>query len=136
MIFVLIAGTYTPFALLAVHGPFGVAILIVVWLGALGGVLFRLVWITAPGWFAVLAYVALGWVALAAIPQLAAAIGMGGLTLLALGGLLYTLGGVIYALKRPDPAPAVFGYHELFHVLVILAAAIQYVVIAVWVVPG
>src|SRR5919108_3135910 len=91
MIFVLIAGTYTPFALLAVHGPLGVAILIVVWVGALSGVLFKLVWITAPSWFVVLAYVALGWVALAAVPQLAAAIGAGGLTLLALGGVLYTL---------------------------------------------
>ncbi|HEY2650467.1 MAG TPA: hemolysin III family protein [Solirubrobacteraceae bacterium] len=135
MIFVLIAGTYTPFALLALRGPLGVAVLIVVWLGALGGVLFKLVWINAPSRFVVLAYVALGWVAVAAVPQLASAIGLGALTLVALGGLLYTIGGVIYAAKRPDPVPTVFGYHELFHVLVIVAAILQYTVIAVWVVP-
>jgi hemolysin III len=135
MIFVLIAGTYTPFALLALHGPLALAILIVVWAGALSGVLFKLVWINAPKWLVVVVYIALGWVAMAAVPQLLAAIGVGGLTLLGLGGLLYTLGAVIYAVKRPDPVPAVFGYHEVFHLIVIVAAALQYAVIAFWVLP-
>ena len=136
MIFVLIAGTYTPFALLALRGPLAVAILVAVWAGALSGGLFKLVWINAPAWLVVTAYIALGWVAVAAIPQLFAAIGVGGLALLGLGGLLYTLGAVVYALRRPDPAPAVFGYHEVFHVFVIVAAALQYAVIAFWVVPS
>jgi hemolysin III len=70
------------------------------------------------------------------LPRVGNAIGIGGLTLLALGGVLYTLGAVVYALKRPNPAPAVFGYHEIFHILVIVAAALQYAVIAFWIVPG
>ncbi len=135
MIFVLIAGTYTPFALLALHGPLALSILIAVWAGALSGVLFQLVWINAPKWLVVVVYITLGWVAVAAVPELLAAIGVGGLTLLGLGGLLYTLGAVIYAVKRPDPVPAVFGYHEVFHLLVIVAAALQYAVIAFWVLP-
>ena len=80
-------------------------------------------------------YVVLGWVAVAALPQLAAAIGTGGLTLVALGGVLYTLGAVVYSVKRPDPVPSVFGYREIFHALVTIAAALQFAVIAFWVVP-
>jgi len=136
MIFVLIAGSYTPFALLALHGPLAVAILVVVWAGALGGVVLTLVCSSAPKWLRAMLYVTLGWVAVAALPQLAAAIGTGGLALVALGGVLYTVGAVVYSVKRPDPAPSVFGYHELFHALVITAAALQFAVIAFWVVPG
>ena len=134
MIFMLIAGTYTPLALLA-HGPLATATLVAVWAGALTGVLFKLVWIDAPTWRFAVAYIALGWVAVAAFPQLTVAIGVGGLTLFGLGGVLYTVGAVIYAVGRPDPLPAVFGYHEVFHALVIAAAALQYAVIAFWVVP-
>ena len=136
MIFMLIAGTYTPFALLALHGPLALAILVVVWTGALTGAVFNLMWSTAPKWLRAVIYISLGWVAVAAMPQLAAAIGVAGLALLALGGVLYTAGAVIYAVKRPDPLPAVFGYHEVFHALVIVAAAVQYAVIAFWVLPG
>jgi hemolysin III len=136
MIFILIAGTYTPFALLALHGALAIAILVAVWTGALTGAIFNLIWSAAPKWLLAVIYISLGWVAVAAVPQLAAAIGIAGLALLALGGLLYTVGAVIYAMKRPDPVPAVFGYHEVFHALVILAAAIQYAVIAFWVLPG
>ena len=136
MIFMLIAGTYTPFALLALHGAIALAILVAVWTGALTGAIFNLIWSTAPKWLRAVIYISLGWVAVAAMPQLSAAIGIAGLALLALGGLLYTAGAVIYAVKRPDPLPAVFGYHEVFHALVILAAAIQYAVIAFWVLPG
>ncbi len=135
MIFVLIAGTYTPFALLALHGPLALAILVVAWVGALAGIGFNVAWISSPRWLHTILYVALGWVAVAASPQLAAAIGIGGLTLVALGGVLYTVGGVIYAAKRPDPVPTVFGYHEVFHALVIVAAALQYAVIAFWITP-
>lgn len=136
MIFMLIAGTYTPFALLALHGELAAAILITVWTGALTGAIFNLLWSNAPTWLLAVVYVSLGWVAVAAVPQLAAAIGVAGLALLGVGGLLYTAGAVIYAAKRPDPSPAVFGYHEVFHALVIAAAAIQYAVIAFWVLPG
>lgn len=136
MIFMLIAGTYTPFALLALHGPLALAILVAIWTGALTGLIFNVIWNTAPRWLLAVIYISLGWVAVAAMPQLAAAIGVAGLALLALGGLLYTAGAVIYAVKRPDPLPAVFGYHEVFHALVIVAAAIQYAVIAFWVLPG
>ena len=136
MIFMLIAGTYTPFALLALHGELAAAILITVWTGALTGAIFNLLWSNAPTWLLAVVYVSLGWVAVAAVPQLAAAIGVAGLALLGVGGLLYTAGAVIYAVKRPDPSPAVFGYHEVFHALVIAAAAIQYAVIAFWVLPG
>jgi hemolysin III len=135
MIFVLIAGTYTPFALLALHGPLALAILVVVWVGALAGIAFNLVWPSSPKWLHVALYVVLGWVAVAASPQLASAIGIGGLTLLALGGVLYTLGAVVYAARRPDPVPSVFGYHEVFHALVIVAAALQFAVVAFWITP-
>ena len=136
MIFMLIAGTYTPFALLALHGALALAILAAVWTGTLTGAIFNLVCSATPKWLRAVLYISLGWVAVAAMPQLAAAIGIAGLALLALGGVLYTAGAVIYAVKRPDPVPAVFGYHEVFHALVIAAAAIQYAVIAFWVLPG
>jgi hemolysin III len=135
MIFVLIAGTYTPFALLAIEGSIGDVILIVVWAGALAGVVLKLVWIDAPKGLIAGAYVALGWVAVAAMPGLIDAIGIVATALVILGGLLYSAGALIYVLKRPDPSPTVFGYHEIFHILVILAAAIQYAVVAFWVLP-
>jgi len=136
MIFVLIAGSYTPFALLALHGRLATAILIAVWGGALAGVGFKLIWIDAPKWLVAITYVVLGWVAVAAFPQLLDRIGVVATALVAAGGVLYTLGAVVYARKRPDPSPAVFGYHEVFHLLVIVAAALQYAVIAFYVLPG
>ena len=136
MIFVLIAGSYTPFAVLVLHGPLAIAILVGVWAGALLGLVINLVWSDAPRWLHALLYVTLGWVAVAALPQLAGAIGVGGMILLGLGGVLYTLGAVVYAVKRPDPVPSVFGYHEVFHTLVIAAAALQCAVIAFWILPA
>jgi hemolysin III len=133
LIFVLLAGSYTPFAMLVLHGPLATAILVAVWTGALLGVGFNLAWSDAPTWLHAALYVLLGWVAVAALPQLAGAIGIGGLMLLGLGGVLYTLGAVTYATKRPDPVPTVFGYHEVFHTLVIAAAALQCAVIAFWI---
>jgi hemolysin III len=136
MIFVLIAGTYTPFAVLVLHGSLALAILVVVWVGALAGIGFNLVWTNSPTWLHALLYVALGWVAVAALPQLAAGLGIGALVLVALGGVLYTVGAFVYSARRPDPRPSVFGYHEVFHALVVAAAALQYAVIAVWVAPN
>jgi hemolysin III len=136
MIFCLIAGTYTPFALLVLDGDLATVILIVVWAGALAGVLMKLVWIDAPKALVAVTYVMLGWVAVAAFPTMIERLGVTASTLVAVGGLLYTLGALVYAFQRPDPAPSVFGYHEVFHALVILAAALQYAVIAFYVIPG
>ncbi|MFL5937357.1 MAG: hemolysin III family protein [Gaiellaceae bacterium] len=133
MIFVLIAGTYTPFALLAFDDGVGRALLIAVWTGAGGGVALKLLWIDAPKWLGVVVYVGLGWVAIWTFPALADALGIVPTVLVGLGGLLYTTGAVIYATRRPDPAPAVFGYHEVFHLLVVIAAALQYAVVVFWV---
>ena len=135
-IFLLIAGSYSPFAVLALDGTLADVILVVVWAGALGGIVLKLVWIDAPKWLVALIYVALGWVAVAATPELVDELGITGAGMVGLGGLLYTAGAVIYARRRPDPVPAVFGYHELFHLLVIIAAGLQYAVIAFWVLPG
>lgn len=132
-IFLLIAGTFTPFALLVLDGSLATAILIVVWAGALSGIVLNLAWIDAPRWLTAIVFVALGWVAVFAMPQLWSHLGPLPVLLLGAGGLLYTVGAVIYATKRPDPAPAVFGYHEIFHLLVIAAAAIQYSVVAFFV---
>lgn len=135
-IFLLIAGSYTPFAVLALDGVLADVILVVVWAGAAGGIVLKLVWIDAPKWLVALIYVALGWVAVAATPELVAELGLTAAGMVGLGGVLYTAGAVIYARRRPDPVPAVFGYHEVFHLLVIVAAALQYAVIAFWVLPG
>ncbi len=135
MIFVLIAGTYTPFALLVMEGTTAELILIVVWATALAGAVLNLAWWNAPKWFSALVYVATGWVAIAALPQLWERIGPVGVGMLALGGALYTAGAIVYATKRPDPSPEVFGYHEIFHLFVIAAAAIQYATIAIYALP-
>jgi hemolysin III len=135
MIFLLIAGTYTPFALLVLDGSLADAILIAVWGGALAGIVLELLWVDAPRWLTALVYVVLGWVAIAAFPELVSEIGLVAMALVAGGGVLYTLGAVVYAVKWPDPVPAVFGYHEIFHVLVIGAAALHYSVVAFYVLP-
>ncbi len=135
MIFVLIAGTYTPVALIALKGALATGILIGLWSGALGGVVFKLLWIDAPKWLFAAVYVALGLVTAAIVGELPAAIGWLGVAGLAGGGLLYLVGAVIYASGRPNPWPKVFGYHEIFHALVIAAAALHFAVIAFAVLP-
>jgi len=135
MIFVLIAGTYTPVALLALKGSLATTILVVLWAGALGGVVFKLLWIDGPKWVFAAVYVALGLVSAAVFGELPSAICWLGVAGLALGGLLYVAGAIVYASGRPNPWPKVFGYHEIFHALVIAAAALQYAVIAFAVIP-
>jgi hemolysin III len=135
MIFVLIAGTYTPVALLALNGTLSSTILIVLWAGALGGVIFKLAWIDAPKWLFAAVYVVLGLVTAAVFGELPATIGWLGAAGLAAGGLLYVVGAVIYASGRPNPWPKVFGYHEVFHALVLAAAGLHYAVIAFAVLP-
>ena len=135
MIFFLIAGTYTPFALLVLHGTLAMAILAVVWIGAVAGAIVEMVWIDHPKWASALIYLALGWVAAAAFPGLWTSMGVAGTLLVAFGGLLYTAGAVVYATQRPDPNPAIFGYHEVFHAFVIAAALIHFSVIAFFALP-
>ena len=130
MIFVFIAGTYTPIAVLALHGTISIVVLAVVWSGALAGVFLQSGWPDAPRWLSVPCYIALGWVAVFIGPQLYDAAGLPALVLIAAGGVVYTIGGVVYGLKRPNPAPAVFGFHEVFHLCTLLAAACHY--IAIW----
>ena len=130
MIFVLIAGTYTPFALLALEGAWSWSILSVVWAGALAAIGVGLAWVGAPKWLSAALGILLGWLGIVVLPQLVDAIGLLGTLLLGVGGVLYTFGAVVYARRRPDPVPAVFGYHELFHACVIAAAACQYVAVA------
>lgn len=130
MIFVLIAGTYTPLCLLAASDAWGLSLLALVWSIAGMGVVLKLVWPDAPRWLGVGLYMATGWVALVAATELADWFALVPLLLLAGGGLLYSAGGVIYALRRPDPFPSVFGYHEVFHVLVIAGSVLHYSLIA------
>jgi hemolysin III len=136
MIFFLIAGTYTPFALLVLDGPLADAILAVVWIGAIAGAIVEMVWIDHPKWVAALIYLSLGWVAVAAFPQLWSEMGVGGAMLVAAGGLLYTAGAVVYATQRPNPNPAVFGYHEVFHLFVIVAAVLHFSAVAFFALPA
>jgi hemolysin III len=133
-IFLLIAGTYTPFSLLLLRGTDRIAMLAVVWGGALAGVAFRVLWVGAPRWLYTPIYIALGWAAVFFLPQLAEGshrlgVGLGTvvLALIALGGALYTLGGVVYGFKRPNPWPRWFGFHEVFHTCTILAFTTHYV---------
>jgi hemolysin III len=135
MIYVLIAGSYTPFALLALHGTLATVVLVVVWSGAGGGVALQLLWPEHPKWLAVVVSIALGWVAVITLAQLPHTIGWWAIGALVLSGVLYTAGAVIYARERPNPRPGVFGYHELFHALVLAAAAIHYAVVAFVVLP-
>ena len=135
MIFVLIAGTYTPVALLALHGTLAKVILVILWIGALGGVIFKLLWIDAPKPLLAAVYVALGLVTAAVFGELPAAIGWLAVAGLLGGGALYIAGAVVYASGRPNPWPKVFGYHEIFHVLVLAAASLHYAVIAFAVLP-
>lgn len=128
-IFLLIAGTFTPFGLLALKGEEARGMLLVAWGGALLGILQTLLWVRAPKALKAVLYLALGWAAAPYMPALLEALGPGGLSLLAAGGLAYSGGALIYILRRPDPLPAVFGYHEVFHALVILASACHFIAV-------
>ena len=133
-IYLLIAGTYTPVGLLALHGNLQHVVLAVVWVGAGAAILAKVFWAASPKWFSAVLGLALGWVGIFAMPQVARTAGPAAVALLAAGGLAYTVGAVIYARRRPDPLPAVFGYHEMFHALTLVALACQYVAIAFFIV--
>ena len=129
-IFLLIAGTYTPFGLLALDGLVADIVLLCVWGGAVLGIALYVVWIDAPRWLTAIAYLAVGWAGIASLPQMFQKAGIAVSVLVMVGGLFYTVGALIYAGKRPDPVPSVFGYHELFHALTIAAATAQFVAVA------
>ena len=133
-IYLLIAGTYTPVGLLALHGSLQHVVLAVVWTGAGAAILIKLCWVSSPKWLSAALGLALGWVGIVAMPEIARTAGPAAVALLAAGGLAYTVGAVVYARRRPDPLPAVFGYHEMFHALTLVALACQYVAIAFFVV--
>src|SRR4051812_15734975 len=133
-IFVFIAACYTPVGLLVLEGGTRWAVLITVWAGAVLGVTFSVAWIGAPRALCAALYIALGWVAVIAFPQLSAELPLTPLLLIASGGVLYTVGAVIFALGRPNPWPRTFGFHEIFHVFVILAAVAHFVAMAGWIV--
>ena len=117
-------------------GTVQVVVLVSIWVGALGGVAMSVAWITAPRALVAACYLALGWVSMVAMPQLASKLGVAPLVLFAAGGLLYTVGALVYAFRRPNPWPRTFGFHEVFHALVIAAAAVHFVAIAGWVIPA
>ncbi|HEY8406350.1 MAG TPA: hemolysin III family protein [Gaiellaceae bacterium] len=133
-IYILIAGTYTPVGLLALHGVLQKVVLGVVWTGAAAAIVLKLAWVHAPKWLSAAIAIGLGWIGVAAIPQLIRADGVTPVVLIAAGGLAYTAGGIVYARRRPDPFPAVFGYHELFHALTLVGLGLQYAAIAFFVI--
>ena len=133
-IYVLIAGTYTPVCLLALSGAWRWTVLAIVWAGAGAAIIFKFAWVAAPKWLAAATGLALGWVGVVAFPKLATTLDPAAVVLLGVGGLVYTAGAVVYVRRKPNPAPAVFGYHEVFHAMTIVAVACQYVAIAFFIV--
>ncbi len=136
MIFVLIAGTYTPFCLLAVNDAWGISILSIVWGVAGAGILLKVFWPSAPKLLGVSLYVSAGWIGIVAGTELAAWFALAPLLLLVVGGVLYTVGAIVYAAGRPNPFPRVFGYHEVFHLLVIAGSALHYSLVAIYLMPA
>jgi hemolysin III len=136
MIFVLIAGTYTPFCLLVANGVWGVTVLAVIWSIAIAGIILKMIWPGAPRWLSVGLYMTAGWLGVVAGLPMSDWFALAPLVLLVLGGILYSIGGVIYGLQRPDPFPRVFGYHEVFHVFVIAGSALHYGLIAAYLMPA
>lgn len=133
-VYLLIAGTYTPVCLLVLGGSWRLAVLAIVWVGAGAAAVLKFVWVAAPKWLATVIGITLGWVGVVVLPQLASRLNPAAVVLLGVGGLLYTAGAIVYARRWPDPAPAVFGYHEIFHALTVVAVSCQYVAIAFFII--
>jgi hemolysin III len=134
-IFILIAGTYTPFCLLALEGTWRWGLLSLIWVLALCGVLLKLLWMEAPRWLSVVLYLGMGWVALIAAPALFRAVEVGGMAWVLAGGLTYSAGALVYALKRPNLVPGVFGFHEVWHLLVMAGSACHFWAVLRYVAP-
>jgi hemolysin III len=133
-IYLLIAGTYAPFGLIVLSRDWAIVVLAIVWGGAFLAIVLKLLWFEAPKWLSSVIGVTIGWVGVIAFPQLLK-LSTVALVLVVAGGILYTVGAIVYARRRPDPIPTLFGYHELFHVLTVAAAACQYIAIAFYVLP-
>ena len=136
MIYALIAGTYTPFALLVLRPAWRLPVLVSVWAVAIAAAATKSRWRNAPGWVAASTCIAIGWSAVVVFPQIVGQIGIAGASLLVAGGIAYTVGAVVYARQRPDPFPNTFGFHEIFHALVVVAVVCQYATIAFFVLPS
>jgi hemolysin III len=134
-IFLLIAGTYTPFCLLALDGGWRVGLLGLIWGLALCGVLLKLLWMDAPRWLSVVLYLAMGWVAVIAAPALFRAVPAEGMAWVLAGGLTYSMGALVYGLKRPNPLPGVFGFHEVWHLFVVAGSACHFWAVLRYVAP-
>jgi hemolysin III len=132
---VFIAASYTPVAVLALDAPLGTVVLVSAWAGALAGVVLTLAWTDAPRALRAASYLATGWVAVVALPGLLDGAGLTATVLYVVGGALYSAGAAVYALKRPDPWPRTFGFHEVFHALVVAAVVVHFVAVAGWVLP-
>jgi hemolysin III len=133
-VYLLIAGTYTPVCLLVLTGEWRLVVLTIVWAVAGAAAILKFVWVDAPKWLSAAIGIALGWASLVVLPQVATRLDPAAVALLCAGGLVYTAGAIVYARRRPDPVPAVFGYHELFHALTLAAVSCQYVAIAFFVI--
>ena len=129
-IFLIIAGTYTPFSVILLRDHGGTVLLWIVWAAALGGIAFRVLWVGAPRWLYTPVYLGLGWVAVFYLGDILDSGGAAVVALLAVGGVLYSAGGVVYALKRPNPSPRWFGFHEVFHALTLGAYAVHYIAVS------
>jgi hemolysin III len=136
MVLVLIAGTYTPFCLVVLNNAWGITLLSVVWGMAGAGILINLAWPATPNWLRVTFYLIVGWLALVSSAELAAWFTVTPLMLLVMGGVFYTLGGVVYTIRKPDPWPRVFGHLEVFHLLVIAGSVLHYSLVAIYVLPS
>jgi hemolysin III len=134
-IYLFIAATTTPIALLVLSGTVQVVVLASVWAGAALGIAFTLAWIDAPRLLTAGTYLAVGWAGVVAVPQILREVGVAPFVLFLVGGILYSVGATIYAARRPDPWPRTFGFHELFHLLVLAAAIVHFIAMAAWVVP-
>jgi hemolysin III len=134
-IFVLIAGTYTPFCLLALDGGWRWGLLGLIWGLAVGGVLLKLLWMEAPRWLSVVLYLGMGWVAVIAAPALYRAVPAEGMAWVLAGGLTYSAGALVYGLKRPNPLPGVFGFHEVWHLFVVAGSACHYWAVLRYIAP-
>jgi hemolysin III len=135
-IYALIAGTYTPFALLVLRASWRIPVLAAVWGGALAAIAAKALWRNPPRWVAASTCVGLGWIAVPVLPQIVGGIGLAGTSLLLGGGVAYTAGALVYTRKQPDPFPQTFGYHEVFHALVVVAVVCQYATVAFFVLPS
>jgi hemolysin III len=136
MIFALIAGSYTPFCLIVLPNAWGITMLSLVWTFAGLGMLLKVAWPFAPRWLGVALYLTLGWIGIIPAHEVASSLTAAELALLLAGGAMYTVGGIIYALRRPDPYPRVFGFHEIFHLCVVAGSLLHFALLAIFIIPS